>query len=100
MRRTAEARPRDGEAPRPFSFAVTAERCPQILCRLIGLFAQQDRLIDQVEMVDTGRILRVTLVVSGIDPQRAAIAAEKIRQLVRVRTVAVRQERPAPRFRR
>jgi hypothetical protein len=66
---------------------VTAERCPQILCRLLGLFSQQDRLIERVEAVDTRRTLRVTLAVANIDRQRAAIVAEKMRQLVRIRTV-------------
>ena len=72
------------------TFVVTAERCPQILCRLIGLGSQQGRMVARVDAVDTRRILRVTLGVAEIDARRAAIIAEKMRQLVSVRTVKLR----------
>ena len=68
-------------------FLITAERCPQVVGRLVGLFSQQDRLIDRIDAVDTKRILRVSLSVSGLDTRRASIIAEKMRQLVKVRTV-------------
>lgn len=77
----------DGDAA---VFAITTEHCPQVLCRLIGLLAQQDRLVDWVR-VDTGaRTCRVSLAVSGVDRQRAEIIAEKMRGLVRVRSVRLR----------
>ena len=69
------------------TFTVSGQRCPQILCRLLGLFAQQDQLIDHVEAVATARRLRVRITVAGIDDSRAAIIAEKMRQLVSVNTV-------------
>jgi hypothetical protein len=72
------------------NFLVTAERCPQILCRLIGLVAQQDRLTSRVDAIDTGRILRITIHVPGLGEQGAAIIAEKMRQSVSVRTVRQR----------
>jgi len=71
-------------------FVVTAERCPQILCRLLGLVAQQDRMVARVDALDTRRILRVELSVTDIDARSATILAEKMRQLVRVRTVRLR----------
>lgn len=71
-------------------FSITAERCPQILCRLLGLIAQQDRLVDWIEAQSSARTCRVSLGVRDIDPQRAAIIAEKMRSLVRVRTVRLR----------
>jgi hypothetical protein len=73
------------------TFVVTANRCPQILCRLLGLVSQQGRLIERVEAVDTRRILRVTLSVADLDARHAAIIAEKMRQMVAVRTVRLRQ---------
>lgn len=72
-------------------FVVTADRCPQILCRLLGLVSQQGRLIDRVDAVDTRRILRVTLSVADLDARHAAIIAEKMREMVTVRTVRLRR---------
>jgi hypothetical protein len=77
------------------NFLVTAERCPQVLCRLIGLVAQQDRLTSRVDAIDTGRILRITIHVSGLGERGAAIIAEKMRQSVNVRTVRQRWLPPA-----
>ncbi|MGN6820624.1 MAG: hypothetical protein ACTHJR_18355 [Sphingomonas sp.] len=71
-------------------FVVTSDRCPHVLCRLLGLFAQQDRMVERVEAIDTRRTLRVRVQVADIDRQRAAIVAEKMRQLVMVRTVELR----------
>lgn len=72
------------------SFAITTERCPQVLCRLLGLVAQQDRLVDAVRVDSSARICRISLEIRGIDPVRAAIVAEKMRSIVRVRTVKMR----------
>ncbi len=71
-------------------FAVTTERCSQVLCRLLGLVAQQDRLVDWVRVESTARTCRVSLGIQDIDPQRAEVMAEKMRGLVMVRTVSLR----------
>lgn len=71
-------------------FAITTDPCPQVLCRLLGLIAQQDRLVDAVRMDSSARVCRISLEIRGIDADRAAIVAEKMRSLVRVRTVKVR----------
>lgn len=71
-------------------FAITTERCPQVLCRVLGLIAQQDRVVDAVRVDSSARVCRISLEISGIDPHRAAIVAEKMRSLVRVRTVKLR----------
>lgn len=72
------------------TFVVTTDRCPQVLGRLLGLVAQQGRMIARLDAVDTRRILRVTLSVAEIDARHAAIIAEKMRQFVTVRTVRLR----------
>ena len=77
-------------APPAARFAITTERCPQVLCRLLGLIAQQDRLVDAVRVESSARTCRISLEIRGIDPHRAAIVAEKMRSLVRVRTVTLR----------
>jgi len=79
-----------GPLPPGAVFVVTAERCPQILCRLLCVVAQQDRMVARVDARDTRRILRVELAVADIDARIATILAEKMRQLVRVRTVRLR----------
>ncbi|WP_343518298.1 hypothetical protein [Sphingomonas sp.] len=71
-------------------FAITTERCPQVLCRVLGLIAQQDRLVDAVRVESSARVCRIALEIRGIDRHRAAIVAEKMRSLVRVRTVKLR----------
>lgn len=86
------------KAARGATFVVTAERCPQVLCRLIGLVAQQGRMLTHLDAVDTRRILRVSLSVEAIEPHQAAIVAEKMRQIVRVRTVRLGPRR-GPRMR-
>jgi hypothetical protein len=75
-------------------FVIAADPCPQILSRLLGLFSQQDRMIERIEAVDTRRTLRVTMRVDDLDAQRAAIIAEKMRQMVKVRTIRLTMETP------
>jgi acetolactate synthase regulatory subunit len=75
------------------TFVVTADHCPQILLRILGLFAQQDLAVDQVAASASRRSLRATVFVSDLDERRVAIIAEKMRQLVMVRTVQVRHNR-------
>lgn len=73
---------------------IAADRCPQILSRLLGLFSQQDRMIERIEAVDTRGMLRITMRVADLDTQRAAIIAEKMRQMVKVRTIRLTMETP------
>jgi acetolactate synthase regulatory subunit len=75
------------------TFVVTADHCPQILLRILGLFAQQDLVVDQVAASASHRSVRATVSVRDLDERRAAIIAEKMRQLVMVRTVQVRHNR-------
>ena len=85
-------------APRSV-FTITADRCPQVLSRLLGLIAQRDRLIEHVDAVDTQRVLRITLSVPDMEAGQAAIIAEKMRQMIAVRTVKLRTSnfrRPSP----
>ena len=80
----------DADAGREAAFAITAERCPQVLCRLLGLVAQQDRLVAWARVESSARTCRVSLGVRGIDPHRAGVLAEKMRSVVSVRTVRLR----------
>ena len=71
------------------SFVITTEPCSQVLCRLLGLIAQQGRMIEHVEARRRRECLEVTLSVDGIDPHQAEIVAAKMRSLVTVRTVSL-----------
>ena len=71
------------------TFAIRTELCPQVLCRLLGLIAQQGRLVDRVEARRRARSLHVSLSIAGIDRQQAEIVAAKMRSLVPVRKVCL-----------
>lgn len=78
------------EAVGTATFVVTARRCPQLLCRLVGLFAQQDRLVETLRVDALPRSVRASITIGGIDAQRAEIIANKMRSIVSVRTVRLR----------
>lgn len=67
--------------------AITASASSQLLCRLVGLFAQQDRLIDRLTVDRAGEEMHVTIAVSDLDDCRAEIIANKMRGLVEVGSV-------------
>jgi hypothetical protein len=69
------------------SFAIRADRCPQVLNRLTGLFAQSDLIPRCVTARGEGDHLAVEIVQPGISRHRAAIIAEKMRVIVTVRSV-------------
>lgn len=69
------------------TFMVTAERCPHVLCRLLGLLAQQNLMIGQCSAMDTQDGLNVSISIPCIDQHRMAIIASKMREMVRIRTV-------------
>jgi len=75
------------------TFMATAEKCPQVLLRVIGLFAQLNLVVDRVEVSRSSRALRIAVTISGLDAHRIAIIAEKMRQMVMVQTVRVRHSR-------
>lgn len=80
----------DNGFARAVTFRVSAARCPQLLCRLMGLFAQQDRLVHHANAIATPRRLRVTITICGLDDCRAEVIAEKMRQLISVHSVSWR----------
>jgi hypothetical protein len=71
-------------------FLISADRCPGLLCRFLGLFAQQDRMVRGVEVEDTGRTLRTVIQIGALEPARAEALAERMRSMVGVRRVTLR----------
>jgi hypothetical protein len=79
-----------GHSPSPApsaTFAVTADLCPQILCRLLGMIAQQGRMVERLEAQSGRGNLRIRFSVSDIEQHHAEILAAKMRSLVSVRAV-------------
>ncbi|MET0309512.1 MAG: hypothetical protein ABW023_12470 [Sphingomonas sp.] len=68
-------------------FAIRADRCPQILNRLTGLFAQSDLIPQSVQARSGDDHMVVRIIQSGISEHRASIIAEKMRVIVTVRSV-------------
>jgi hypothetical protein len=76
--------------------AITTERCPQVLNRLLGLVAQQDRAVEWLRVDSSARSYRVSLAIAGIDRQRAEVIGRKMQALIRVRTVKLRLRAARP----
>lgn len=68
-------------------FEIEGSACPQLLGRLIGLFAQQHLVPDRVEATRAGETLAVRIAAGPIDPARAAIIEHKMRAIVAVGSV-------------
>jgi hypothetical protein len=69
------------------TFAIQTDICPQILCRLLGLLAQQGRLVERVDARRRPEGLDVRIEIAGIAEHHAEIVAAKMRSLVSVRAV-------------
>jgi hypothetical protein len=73
--------------PAKATFAIQTDICPQILCRLLGLLAQQGRLVERVDARRRPEGLDVRIEIAGIAEHHAEIVAAKMRSLVSVRAV-------------
>lgn len=83
-------------------YEVEASDAAQVLCRILGLFAQQDRPLASV-IAHTGDRIQAMLRLGGIDAQRASVIAHKLRALAMVESVeftfSAKGESSAPRRR-
>lgn len=68
-------------------YEVEARDAAQVLCRILGLFAQQNRPLASVLAHSHGDRLHAMLRLAAIDAQRAAVLAEKMRALPMVESV-------------
>lgn len=62
-------------------YEVEAHHAAQALCRMLGLFAQQDRPLASVVAHSHGDRIHAMLRLEGIDAQRASVFAEKLRAM-------------------
>lgn len=63
-------------------FRILAEASPQLLMRIFGLLAQQDRMPDRATVEVAKGALEVVLATDGFPRHRAEVVAEKIRSMV------------------
>ena len=62
-------------------YEVEAHHAAQALCRMLGLFAQQDRPLASVVAHSHGDRMHAMLRLECIDAQRASVIAEKLRAM-------------------
>jgi hypothetical protein len=102
MVQCAQSFPSQFSAPsRAPRFEIHADRCPQVLPRILGLFARLDLLPSDLRARQSCGGLWIRLAVE-IDPASAERAAEKLRAIVGIEAVVLIQtsaaERQAPRL--
>lgn len=68
-------------------YEVEATDAAQVLCRVLGLFAQQDRALASVVAHSHGDTVQAMLRLRDVDAQRASVLAEKLRALATVESV-------------
>ncbi|ARU17992.1 hypothetical protein [Croceicoccus marinus] len=80
----------------PVRLTLTAQSSAGLLCRLIGLLAQHDLAAPDLKVTTRGTEMRVEMVLRGLSPQSARIAAEKMRGCIGVVSVSETGSVPAP----
>ena len=68
-------------------FQVIAEADPQVLLRVLGLFAQRSIVPSDVAMTTNGVRMHIKLQQIGLSQSSAAIISEKLRSIPLVETV-------------
>ena len=71
------------------TYSVRASSNPHVVCRLLGLFAQQDLVPSLVRVRRLADDMFVTIQQAEIDEHRAEVIAEKMRAMVLVASVAL-----------
>ncbi|MCC2601592.1 hypothetical protein [Sphingopyxis yananensis] len=69
----------------PISFAAKASADPQVMLRILGLFAQRYRVPRYVSAVKVGEALHISLEVDELSEEAAEILCWKMQQIVSVR---------------
>lgn len=74
-------------APGRSEYRVLALNTPQVMLRILGLFARHDLPLDRVRMQAVEEMIWVALTIDGLCRPRAQVIAEKMRALVDTDTV-------------
>lgn len=70
-------------------FQIRMEQDAQVLCRIVGLFAQRDLLITTLTLTVEQAVHRLLLEVGSMSAEGADMMAEKLRNLVDVHDVVL-----------
>lgn len=68
---------------------IEADSSADLLCRLLGLFAQRDLAAPGMTVAITGRQMTVTLDLGGVDSAVAPLLAEKMARCIGVAAVTI-----------
>lgn len=71
-------------------YQVQAEAEPDLLCRALNLFAMQFLTPQQVNVQRSGDLMSVDIIIDGLSGHRAQVIAEKLRNLISVSSVDLR----------
>lgn len=82
-------------APR-FSYAVTADACSGLLCRILGLFAQAGLPPPDLTVSVDGAVMTIEAATTRHDPALAPVMARKMAGFVGVRSVRFRHDAALP----
>lgn len=78
-------------APSTWRFVIAGSACPQLLPRVLGLFAQRELIPREVAIYSDADTLDIKVVQDALDPRHAEIMAAKMCALVMVREVRAEQ---------
>ena len=68
-------------------FRVRGDASPQLLMRILGLLAQQDRMPDRATIDKVDETLEVVIAIGALPRHQAEVVAEKIRSMVGTHSV-------------
>ena len=63
-------------------FKIRGDASPQLLMRILGLLAQQDRMPDRATIAKVGETLEVVIAIGALPRHRAEVVAEKVRSMI------------------
>ena len=68
-------------------FRVRGDASPQLLMRILGLLAQQDRMPDRATIENVDETLEVVIAIGALPRHRAEVVAEKVRSMIGTHSV-------------
>ena len=68
-------------------FKIRGDASPQLLMRILGLLAQQDRMPDRATIEKVDETLEVTIAIGALPRHRAEVVAEKVRSMIGTHSV-------------
>lgn len=70
-------------------YQILAEAEPDLLCRVLNLFAMQYLIPQQVSVLQQDQMLMIDVQLDGLSAHRAQVIGEKMRNLIHICSVAL-----------